>query len=105
MKIHNLESYTGVELASFGETQAAIRHRLSNLPRIVVGENDSVSHDYYPDLGMHVHYEAGVCVFLEFGPPAYPLYQGVQLLYRPFSDVLRELLKLDEAPELNRSGL
>ena len=76
----------------FGDTQAAVRQRLSSAFTTFRKGKSRSETDAFHDLGLHVYYDdSGVVEFIEAFDPADITIQGVHFLGRDVNDVVSDM--------------
>jgi hypothetical protein len=103
----NIEPYIGVGPLKFGMTPTETRIALGQSAQpFLKSQEDVLPSDAFDTLGIHVHYKSpGVCVAIEFGLAADPMFRGRHLIERPFDELLVWFQTIDENVHADESGL
>lgn len=102
-----IRPYEGVGSVSFGMSRSEVRRKLeSSVEAFRKSSLSKTDADAFDALGIHVHYkESDDCEAVELASPSEPLFQGRQLVGKPFDELRDWLASLDENLEVDESGL
>ncbi|MFJ9892478.1 hypothetical protein ACIQPR_04005 [Streptomyces sp. NPDC091280] len=96
--------WVGIERAHFGEFRSDVRERLGNFSSFKRSPDDSLI-DHYSSRGLMLHFDKSDRLdFIEATAVSELSFSGIQLLQRPFGDVLAELRSNSIEFSLDGSG-
>jgi|SRR5580658_8355057 hypothetical protein len=102
-----IEPYVGIGPIKFGMTIDEVRNLINQKPKsFLKGPASTIPTDAFNDLGLHVYYKKPrTCNAVELFLPANPIFQGRDLIQRPFNELLSWLQTLDDTIKRDQCGL